>query len=171
MSQIPELILRRAQPADLRQMLQIMDEALEIPTIAEEMPERVGRWLKKIVSTSQFIFYVAEIDRQTIIGWCRGGQTIECHQRVADQIYHSEVQNIFVRPHYQRRGVGAELWRILWNEIIQQFHPENLVVWSVDKAKAQRFYLSLGGVEQEQKSFDDGCVLTAFTWNNLKPYE
>lgn len=148
-----------------------MDEVLEMPTIADEMQERLERWLPKIDPRSQHIFYVAEIGDNNIIGWCRGGQTIECHQQVANQIYQCEIQNIFVRPQYQGRGVGGQLWRILWNDIIQHFHPKNLVVWSVDKAKTQRFYLSLGGTEQEQKSFADGCVLKAFTWNNPQPYQ
>ena len=167
MAQLEKIIIRKATFDDLSEMLRIMDEELETPTIDDEMEERVQRWLIKLNDHLQFIFYVAEIDHGELIGWCRGGQTIEAHSIVSHQKYDCEIHNIFIRQPYQHRGIGRELWKIVWNEILLLFHPKNVVVWSVYKEQAQNFYLSLGGVVDERKKFDEDCVLTAFAWDDL----
>jgi GNAT superfamily N-acetyltransferase len=171
MAQLEKILIRKAVLDDLSMMLQIMDESLETPTVDDEMKERMERWLTKLDNNSQFIFYVAEIDRGNLIGWCRGGQTVEPHKIVAHQTYDCEIHTIFIRPQYQRRGIGYELWKITWNDVLLSFHPKDFVVWSVDKTGRQQFYLSLGGVEKESRKFNEECVLTAFVWHELKLYE
>ncbi|CAF4388188.1 unnamed protein product, partial [Didymodactylos carnosus] len=165
-----KITIRKAAVSDLPNMLRIMDEALESSTIDDEMEQRVERWSAKFNNKLQFVFYVAEVDDENLVGWCRGGQTIECHQTVAPQIYDCEIQNIFIRQQYQRRGIGRELWKIVWNDILLIFHPKNFVVWSVDKEQAHRFYLSLGGVQAEKSKFGE-YFQTAFIWSDLKPFE
>ena len=161
--------IRKAEAADVSQMIRIMDEALETPTVDDEMEERVVRWLVKFNQTSQYVFYLAEIDDGILIGWCRGGHSIECHRTVAGQTYDGEVQNIFIRPQYQNRGIGRELWKATWNGILEQFHPKNIVVWSVDKDATRAFYVSLGGIERERKEMpDDDCTLTCSSLNKVR---
>jgi ribosomal protein S18 acetylase RimI-like enzyme len=170
MTELETINIRKAVVNDLLQMLQIMDEVLETPTIADEIEERMENWLKKFNDNSQFIFYVAEVNHGNLVGWCRGGQTVEPHKMVDHQKYDCEIHNIFIRQQYQHRGIGRELWKIVWNDILISFHPKNFVVWSVDKEQAHKFYSSLGGVPQEKRKFDGDCVSTAFVWHNLNLY-
>jgi ribosomal protein S18 acetylase RimI-like enzyme len=171
MAQLETISIRKAVPNDLQQMLRIMDEVLETPTIDDEMDQRIENWLRKLNDNSQFIFYVAESDHGNLIGWCRGGKTVAPHRVVAQQEYDCEVQNIFIRKAYQHRGIGRELWKIIWNDVLVSFQPKNFVVWSVDKEQAQKFYSSLGGVEKEKRKFDGDCFLTAFVWQDINLYQ
>ncbi len=171
MVQLEKISIRKAFSNDLPQMLRVMDEALESPTTDDEMDQQLENWLRKFNDNSQFIFYVAESDHGNLIGWCRGGRTVAPHKMVAQQEYDCEVHNIFIRKEYQHRGIGRELWKIIWNDVILSFHPKNFVVWSADKEQAHKFYSSLGGVEQEKRKFDDNCIQTAFVWQNLNLYQ
>jgi ribosomal protein S18 acetylase RimI-like enzyme len=171
MTQLEKIVIRKAVLDDLPAMLKIMDEVLESPTIDDEMEEQLERWTIKFNNNSQFIFYVAEVDHNNLVGWCRGGRTVESHNIVADQMYDCEIHNIFIRQQYQHRGIGCELWKIVWNDILLLFHPTNFVVWSVEKKQAHKFYSLLGGIEQEKRKFNEDCVLTAFVWHDLKIYE
>lgn len=171
MAQLEQIVIRKAVSDDLPQMLRIMDEALKTPTVEDKMVERLARWLIQFNDHSQFIFYVAEVDHQHLVGWCRGGRTLEVHKLVADQMYDCEILHIFIRPPYQHRGIGYELWKIVWNDVLLSFHPKNFVVWSMDNEQAQKFYLSLGGIEQEKRQFNEDRTLTAFVWHDLKLYE
>ena len=161
-----ELNIRRARLEDLTTMLLIMDNALGIPSLPTEMEERRSRWQLKLQNDSDFIFLVVENDDKQMIGWCRGGRTLDCHRLLDGENYECEVQNIFILSEYQRRGIGRKLWFKLFNELIERYHPTNLIVWSVDKEESQQFYRSLGGQQREQRRFDEDCVLTAFTWCN-----
>ncbi|CAF1118111.1 unnamed protein product [Rotaria sordida] len=80
-----------------------------------------------------------------MIGWCSGRPTLECNRTVGDEIYDCEVGHMFILKEYQHCGIGRELWKIVWNEILIRFHPKNLIVWSLNKEQAHHFYLSLGG--------------------------
>lgn len=171
MVKLEKIVIRKAGSNDLPEMLRIMDEVLGVPTIDDEMEQRLECWLMKFNNNLQFIFYVTEVDHGDLVGWCRGGKTIEVHQLVADQIYDCEIHNIFIRPQYQHRGIGYELWKTVWNDILLSFHPKNFLVWSVEKEQAHQFYSSLGGVQQEKRKFDEDCTLTAFVWHDLKLYE
>ncbi|CAF0885111.1 unnamed protein product [Rotaria sordida] len=152
-------------------MLQIMDEALEMPTINDEMEERLERLLAKFNNKSQFILYVVEVDHGNLVGWCRGGRAVEAHKIVAHETYDCEIHDIFVRKQYQHRGIGYELWKIVWNDILLAFQPKNFIVWSVDNKQTHQFYSSLGGMPKERRKFDEERFLTAFVWNDLKLYE
>ncbi|CAF3422612.1 unnamed protein product [Rotaria sp. Silwood1] len=145
-----------------------MDEALETPTIDDEMEQRLERWLVKFNNNLQFIFYVAEVDHGYLVGWCRGGQAIESHKIVDHETYDCEIHNIFLCKQYQHRGIGYELWKIVWNDILVSFQPKNFIVWSVDKQQTHQFYSSLGGVPKEKRKFDEECTLTAFVWHDLR---
>jgi predicted acetyltransferase len=81
-----------------------------------------------------------------MIGWCSGRQTLECNRAVGNQIYDCEVGHVFIIKQYQHRGIGRELWKIVWNDVLIRFCPKNFIVWSVDKEQAHQFYLSLGGI-------------------------
>ncbi len=142
MVQLEKISIRKAFSNDLPQMLRVMDEALESPTTDDEMDQQLENWLRKFP-----------------------------HKMVAQQEYDCEVHNIFIRKEYQHRGIGRELWKIIWNDVILSFHPKNFVVWSADKEQAHKFYSSLGGVEQEKRKFDDNCIQTAFVWQNLNLYQ
>ena len=166
MSSTRMISIRKAKAVDMSHMIRIMDEALGTPTVDDEMEERVLRWLTKFNQTSQYVFYVAEADDGILVGWCRGGHSIECHKSVAGQTYDGEVQNIFVRPQYQNRGIGRELWKTTWNDILERFHFKNIVVWSIDKDATRAFYVSLGGIERERKEMPgDDSISTAFVWD------
>ncbi|CAF1168893.1 unnamed protein product [Didymodactylos carnosus] len=170
MARLEKITIRKAAESDLPSMIRIMDEALGNPTIDDKMEQRVELWLTRFNNKLQFIFYVAEADDENLVGWCCGGPTMECHQTVAHQIYDCEITHIFIRQQYQHRGIGRELWKIVWNDILLRFHPKNFVVWSVDNEQAHRFYVSLGSVQAEKRKFGE-LFLTAFIWSALKPFE
>ncbi|CAF3291197.1 unnamed protein product [Rotaria socialis] len=171
MLQLEKIIIRKAVVNDLPQMLQIMDDGLGIPTIDDEMKQRVEEWSLKLNNCSQFIFYVAEVDHGSIAGWCRGGRVVKSHEVVAQEMYDYEIQNIFIGKQYQHRGIGYELWKVLWNDVLLFFQPKNFVVWSVATKQAHQFYSRLGGEPKETRTFDEDCVSMAFVWNDLKLYE
>lgn len=170
-TELERISIRKAVSSDLRQMMRIMDEALETPTIDDEMEERLERWTGKLNDNAHFIFYIAETEENNLVGWCRGGRTVEVHRIVAGEEYECEIQNIFIRPKYQHRGIGRELWKIVWNDVISSFHPKNFLVWAVSKEQAHGFYKSLGGIEKEQKIFNEVDLLTAFVWHDLCLFE
>lgn len=171
MSQLEKISIRKAVSSDLPQMMQIMDAALETPTNDDEIDEQLKRLTERLNNTAQFIFYVAEIDQDNLVGWCRGGRTVQVHKLVAGEEYECEIQTIFIHPKYQHRGIGRELWKVVWNDVLQLFHPKNFVVWSVSKEQAHRFYRSLGGTEKEQRTFNGSDLSTAFVWHDLRPFE
>jgi GNAT superfamily N-acetyltransferase len=171
MTELEKLHIRRAISSDLPKMLPLMDEAFGTPTLDQKMDERLTRWSVTLNDTSQSILYVAEIDDNNLVGWCRGGKTVKVHEIVDGQTYDCEILHLFVRPRYQRRGIGRKLWQVLWNDILRTFHPKNFVVWSVVKEQAYQFYASLGGIQSETRKFERDADYTAFVWNDLKLYE
>ena len=171
MARLEKIIIRKAIIDDLLTMLQIQDETLGTSSTGSEMQEQLELLLTRFNNHPQFVFYVAEIDQGNLIGWCRGGKTVETHKIVAGQMYDCEIHSIFIRPQYQHRGIGRKLWEVVWNDVLLSFHPKNFVVWSVDKEHAHKFYSSLGGTEQEKRKLCDEYLHTAFVWNDLNLYK
>lgn len=170
MAQLETIVIRKAVIDDLSQMLQVMDEALGSPTADDELEQQVKDWSIKFNNCSQFLFYVAEVNHGLIVGWCRGGRVVEPHKIVAEEVYDCEIHNIFLRKQYQSRGIGYELWKVVWNDVLLLFKPRNFVVWAVETQQAHRFCSSLGGKQKETKTFGGNCVSTAFIWSDPQPY-
>ncbi|CAF1212006.1 unnamed protein product [Didymodactylos carnosus] len=170
MSNLEKITIRSAVLADLPIMFKLMDDALESPSDSNEMEQRLERWSTRFNKNSSFIFYVAMTDDKNMIGWCSGRQTLECNRTVGDQTYDCEVGHMFILKPYQHRGIGRELWKIVWNDVLTRFYPKNFIVWSVDKEQAHQFYVSLGGTPIGKKNVED-TILTAYVWNDLKLYD
>jgi GNAT superfamily N-acetyltransferase len=170
MSNLEKISIRSAVLADLPIMFKLMDDALESPSDDDPFDQRLERWSTRFDKDSSFIFYVAETDNKSMIGWCSGRQTLEYNRTVGDQTFDCEVGHMFILKQYQHRGIGRELWKIVWNDILSRFHPKNFIVWSVDKEQTHQFYLSLGGTPIGKKIVDDS-ILTAYVWNDLKLYD
>jgi len=151
-------------------MFKLMDDALESPSDDDPIQQRLKRWSTRFDKESEFIFHVAVTDNNNMIGWCSGRQTLECNRTVGNEIYDCEVGHMFIIKQYQHRGIGRELWKIVWNDVLIRFCPKNFIVWSVDKEQAHQFYLSLGGIPSGKKSVED-TTLTAYVWNDLSLYE
>ncbi|UJR17294.1 hypothetical protein I4U23_004189 [Adineta vaga] len=147
-----------------------MDDILESPSTDDELQQRFDRWSSRFEKDSPFFYYVAENEQKKIIGWCSGRETFECDRIVDNEIYDCEIGHMFVQQEYQNRGIGRELWRIVWNSILERFHPKNLIVWSIDTEQAHRFYRSLGGIPTRTKKIDFG-ILTRYVWKDLQPYD
>lgn len=160
-----EFNIRKATFKDLPSMLSIMDSALETATPSEEIDENLQLWESKLKNESDWMIFVVEIvENEKLIGWCRGGRTVEVHRLVNNENYECEIHNIFILPEFQRRGIGRKLWKKMFDEIMERYHPKNFVIWSVEKEESQQFYRSLGGQAREQKRFRVDALSTAFTW-------
>ncbi|CAF4190195.1 unnamed protein product [Rotaria sordida] len=170
MSNLEAITIRSAVLTDLPTMFKLMDDALESPSDDGEIEQRLERWSTRFSKDSPFIFYVTMNETKNMIGWCSGRPTLECNRTVDDETYDCEVGHMFILKEYQHRGIGRELWKIVWNEILIRFNPKNLIVWSVDKEQAHQFYLSLGGTPIGKKQVED-TILTAYVWNDLKLYQ
>jgi GNAT superfamily N-acetyltransferase len=169
-SNLEKITIRSAVIPDLLTMFRVMDEALESPSDDDELEERVARWSTRFTEDSSFIFYVVMNDTDNMIGWCSGRPTLESNRIVDDQTYDCEVGHMFILKEYQHRGIGRELWKIIWNDVLRRLHPRNLIVWAVDKEQTHQFYLSLGGIPIGKKNVEN-TILTAYVWNDLRPYD
>ncbi|CAF1549324.1 unnamed protein product [Didymodactylos carnosus] len=170
MSNLEKITIRSAVVADLPVMFKLMDDALESSSDDDPTEQRLKRWSTRFYEDSPFIFYVAVTDNKNMIGWCSGRQTLECNRTVGDQTYDCEVGHMFILKQYRHRGIGRELWKVVWNDVLMRFHPKNFIVWSVDKEQTHKFYLSLGGTPIGKKNVED-TVLTAYVWSDLKLYD
>ncbi|CAF1125855.1 unnamed protein product [Adineta steineri] len=150
MSTLEKIIIRRPIVDDLLITSKLLDDAIESSSTEDIVQQRLERWSTGFEKDSSYLFYVAENEKKNIIGWCSGRKTLE-HK-------------------YQHRGIGRELWKIIWNEILKRFHPKNFVVWGVDREHTHQFYRSLGGTPMGTKKVDD-MLMTAYVWNDLKPYD
>ncbi|CAF1309244.1 unnamed protein product [Adineta steineri] len=170
MSTLEKITIRRPTVDDLRIMSKLLDDAIESSSTEDIVQQRLERWSTGFEKDSSYLFYVAENEKKNIVGWCSGRKTLEHSRIVNNQIYDCEVGTICVQQEYQYRGIGRELWKIIWNEILERFHPENFIVWGVDREHTHQFYRSLGGTPMGTKMADD-MLMTAYVWNDLKPYD
>jgi hypothetical protein len=70
MSNLEKISIRSAVLADLPIMFKLMDDALESPSDDDPFDQRLERWSTRFDKDSSFIFYVAETDNKSMIGWC-----------------------------------------------------------------------------------------------------
>jgi GNAT superfamily N-acetyltransferase len=142
-------------------MLRVMDEALDSPEAESEMPKRITHWQDRI-DCDRCIILVARYDNE-IIGWARGGALIECHK--IDGVHNAcEIQNLFVRKRWQKKSVGSQLWKSIWQAVVGTYKPNNMMVWSTEQARG--FYARFGGTEVMKKQFDPEAIhfSYAFVW-------
>jgi GNAT superfamily N-acetyltransferase len=104
-----------------------------------------------------------------LIGWCRGQRPPAVHATLCDDIkIDSECMNLFVLPQWQRYGIGTVLWQLTRRQMIQQYQPLNMLVWSVSTATS--WYKKQGGVAMTTKVWNDGdAPQTAFIWTQPWP--
>ncbi|CAF0849963.1 unnamed protein product [Adineta steineri] len=170
MTKLEKITIRSAVLDDLLTMIKLMNDVLESPSTEDDVQKLLDRWLPRFVKDSRFYYYVVENENMNMIGWCCGRETLECTRTVNDQIYDCEIGQIFILQQYQHRGIGRELWKIVWNSVLERFHPRNFLVWALDKESTHQFYRSLGGTRAGAKKTDD-TILTAYIWNDPKPYD
>ncbi|CAF0929952.1 unnamed protein product [Adineta ricciae] len=162
-----KITIRTAVLDDVLTMFKLIDEILDSPSTDDELQERYERYAPRFGKDSTFIYYVAENEQKKMIGLCSGGETLQCNRTVNDKVYDCEIAHMFVHQEYQHRGIGRELWRTIWNAIVERFHPNNLIVWGANREQAHRFYRSAGGTLAGTKNLDSG-ILTAYVWNDLQ---
>ncbi|AXV40896.1 GNAT family N-acetyltransferase [Methanobacterium sp. BAmetb5] len=65
--------------------------------------------------------------------------------------YDCEIVGLYVDPETQGQGIG----KLLFQKIEEEFRAKgrnNLIVWTLDKADNNDFYMKMGGVKKENKT-------------------
>lgn len=97
----------------------------------------IENWKHCLTRLSQY-FYVAEEDG-AIVGFAVGGI-----QREEELLYDAEVYAMYIKPEFQRQGIGQKLIKAL----VKDFHVEGwqqFIVWCLKKNPSRLFYEKLGG--------------------------
>lgn len=100
--------------------------------------DRLARWQKLIEVSSDSAIFVATRDNQ-VVGFLSGGKI-----REPTLPYDGELYAIYVHPHFQRQGVGEELFAAFaaW---AKENNLHALLVWVAEKSPYKQFYSKMHG--------------------------
>ncbi len=132
---------------------------------------RAATWVQIMQEAStarSTVIYLAEHD-ETIIGF--GSCGAQRTENLKDKGFDGEVSGIYVLREFQKRGIGARLFRAMSLDLTQRgFNAAALWVLR-DNLRARRFYEHYGGkVIAEREDVRGGAVLIelAYGWADLK---
>ena len=124
--------------------------------------ERELLW-REVITSSRRSVYVAENEREEIIGFVSGGRA-----RDRETLYDGELDAIYLLAPYQRNGIGRQLVVALATRLIEQ-DIRSLLVWVLAVNPARKFYERLGGQLIDQKPTSIGgesLIEVAYGWRD-----
>lgn len=107
--------------------------------------------------------YVAEDDSEQIVGFANGGV-----ERTGDPVYQGELNAIYILNHYQHKGIGRELVRVVADRL-DRMGIHSMLVWVLVDNPACRFYESLGGQRVREQEIERGgtkLIEVAYGWRD-----
>jgi GNAT superfamily N-acetyltransferase len=145
---IDETLIRRAHPGDAGAIARIHVDSwravyrniLPRSFLSSLNHGRVERSILSGMLDSEIIWLVAEEKRGVPVGYICGGP-----QRFNNQIYQSEVYELYVAPGFQRHGFGRRLLSALAHHLYQR-RSYSLMVWVLASNPNHRFYEKAGGL-------------------------
>lgn len=109
--------------------------------------------------------YVAQADRQGLVGFAQGGPA-----RDLQLDYFSEMYLLYVLKDYQQQGIGRELTAALAHEFIKA-GLWSMAVWCLRDNPSRRFYDAMGGELLAEKYVGVGgenFTEVAYGWRNVR---
>lgn len=135
-----------------------------LPQSLQEMEER---WRVRIAHLHPAATFVALDGEHQVVGYAAGGRT-----RDGDQVYPAEIYALYVRPGFQGRGLGGELFDALCRHFAREGLPA-MKLWALADNPYRRFYERRGGALIGSKMLAIGgkeLTTVAYGWN-LVPRE
>jgi GNAT superfamily N-acetyltransferase len=130
--------------------------------------QRSSFWLAKIseLETPGFIL-IAEDPQYGLIGFASGGRN-----RDEPDSFQGELYAIYLRDHYQRRGVGRSLLSRAANCLRDQ-GLTSMIVWVLEENPFRAFYEHLGGDRVAHRTITIGDAElseVAYGWKDLSQF-
>jgi ribosomal protein S18 acetylase RimI-like enzyme len=132
-----------------------------------DVGQRTGKW-REILSAAPDVSslnYVAE-GSDTVVGFASGGRT-----RQPSLSYDAELYALYVRPDFQRCGVGRRLTRAVVEELERRGFRSLMVEVFEANAAGRRFYETLGAMPLgETQLVHDGVThpTSLYSWASLR---
>ncbi len=129
-------------------------------------PERRREhWAKTLGDSTSYEFvFVAEADRDHVVGFASGGP-----EREGDAFYRGELYAIYLLASAQRHGFGRHLVSAVAETLLQQ-NMKSMLVWVLEENPSRGFYEKLGGKRVRRKTLNrDGKLLQeiAYGWEDV----
>lgn len=146
-------MIRRAILSDVNQIATVIMRAWEVaytgiidPEYIENMDKDryVSIFKNNILKQEEIIFVY---DEKGVKGFISGKEH--------DGKYDCEIVGLYVNPENQGKGIG----KLLFQKMKEEFRTRgksSLIVWTIDKADNNGFYLKIGGVKRENKTLNYG---------------
>jgi L-amino acid N-acyltransferase YncA len=127
--------------------------------------DRQAMWEQALTNSEHRSFiYVAQAGDSEIVGFASGGPI-----RTEGEEYEGELYSIYILASQQGKGTGRRLVEaIVRRMLVADIH--SMLVWVLAGNPAERFYVSLGGVEVRRQPFELGGVTldeVGYGWRNI----
>lgn len=145
---INDALIRLAHPGDAGAIARIhvdswravYREILERSYLNRLKYDEIDKYIRKGLRDPENIYLIAEEQRGVPIGYICGGP-----ERSGNQIYQSEVYELYITPGFQRHGTGRRLLSALASNLYQR-NFYSLIVWVLASNPNHRFYEKAGGL-------------------------
>lgn len=146
-------MIRKATLSDVNQIVTVIMRSWKVaydgiidPKYIENMKKDryVSIFRNNIVKKEEIIFVY---DEKGVMGFISGKE----HEGK----YDCEIVGLYVDPENQGKGVGKQLFQKIKEEFIAK-GKSRLLVWTLDNADNNGFYLKMGGVRKEDKKMGYG---------------
>ena len=112
--------------------------------------------------------FIAEDPQYGLVGFASGGRN-----RDEPEEFEGELYAIYLREHYQRRGIG---WSLFYHVAghLRTHGIKSLIVWVLKENPFRLFYESLGGVQISQRGIRMGNAdlpEAAYGWKDLSQFK
>ncbi|MBO8156144.1 MAG: GNAT family N-acetyltransferase [Bacillaceae bacterium] len=127
--------------------------------------KRKAQWeaILKSSNISQFL-YVAENDKQEVVGFINGG-----NERSKKFAYDGEIYAIYILKEYQGKGIGRQLLKTLTRAMKKEGY-QSILVWVLTSNPSSKFYEYHGAkpVDEEEITIGTGTYQeTAYGWEDI----
>jgi GNAT superfamily N-acetyltransferase len=151
---IDETLIRRAHPGDAGAIARIHVDSwravykniLPWSYLSTLNCERIEKSIMNGLLDTKQIWLVAEEQGGMTVGYICGGP-----ERFNNEIYQSEVYELYVAPGFQRQGFGRRLLSSLARHLYKR-NAYSLLVWVLASNPSHRFYEKSGGIYLGAKS-------------------
>ncbi|REE69666.1 L-amino acid N-acyltransferase YncA [Paenibacillus taihuensis] len=168
------MLIRKATPADAEQIADVHVQSWQTTyrgIIADDYLDRLSveqrlrnwQWTFEHMTESDCVF-IAEAEDGRIVGLASGGRC-----RESDNDFDGELYAIYLLQHYQRRGVGRELFRNV-TDFLRQIGCSSMMLWVLADNPSLTFYLAQGGHITRQQNIrigEEELVELAIGWDYI----
>ncbi len=120
-------------------------------------------WQNRLKNTiEEKIFYIAENNKNEIVGFAIGGLERSKHPN-----YKGELMGIYILKEYQRKGLGKSLTKKIVENLIDM-NINTMLLWVLENNPYRAFYDALGGKVIDKKIHETlKLPVVAYGYDNL----